>query len=127
MIYKACSRCGKIHPKDFTCRKGVKDYHTDDAETKFRRSKSWTDKSRDIRDKAHYMCEVCKAEGRITTESLEVHHIEKLKDAPQLSLDDYNLICLCYTHHRLADRGQISKAKLKEIASAREKESPVVF
>ena len=85
-----------------------------------RSTNRWKQKSIEVRDKAQWMCEVCRDEGRITYEMLEVHHIEKVKDNSELLLDNSNLICLCVTHHKKADSGILKKDYLKKLAEARE-------
>ena len=64
---------------------------------------------------------MCRAQGRYTYTSLEVHHIAKLRDNPDGLLDDLNLICLCPEHHKQADAGRISKGYLKTLANNRER------
>ena len=118
-VWKCCSRCGKIHTQGFTCHAGKRIYRGG-SERAMRSTYKWTEKSKDIRDKAHYLCEVCKAEGRLTYEGVEVHHITKVKDNTDLLLDDYNLICLCTTHHHAADHNQIDKEYLLSLARQRE-------
>lgn len=118
-MWKTCSRCGKIHTQGFTCHAGKRIYQAD-AERKLRSSYKWTEKSKDIRDKAHYLCEVCKAEGRLTYDGVEVHHITKVRDNKDLLLDDYNLICLCTAHHKQADNNQLDNDYLRELARQRE-------
>lgn len=118
-MYKVCSRCGLVHPKNFTCHAGKRIYRGGSERT-LRSTYKWTEKSKDIRDKAHYLCEVCKAEGRLTYEGVEVHHITKVKDDTDLLLDDYNLICLCTAHHHAADHDQIDKEYLFSLARQRE-------
>ena len=66
------------------------------------------------------MCEVCRDEGELTHEGLEVHHIEKISAAPDLYLDDDNLVCLCVRHHKLADEGKIDKEYLRKLAQVRD-------
>lgn len=66
------------------------------------------------------MCEVCRDQGVYTYDGLEVHHIRKLKDAPDLLLDDRNLICLCTYHHKEADAGRISVDYLTKLVNGRE-------
>ena len=118
-VWKCCSRCGKIHTQGFTCHAGKRIYRGG-SERALRSTYKWTEKSKDIRDKAHYLCEVCKAEGRLTYEGVEVHHITKVKDNTDLLLDDYNLICLCTAHHHAADHNQIDKEYLLSLARQRE-------
>ena len=89
-------------------------------ERELRNKEVWHEKSRDIRERSHYFCEVCKQNGILNYKDTEVHHIEKLKDKPELLLDDENLVCLCREHHRMADRGQIDKNYLRKLAKERD-------
>lgn len=79
----------------------------------------WTEKSKQIREDANYLCEVCKDKGIYNYRNVSVHHIEKLKDKPELWLEDDNLICLCKYCHRMADAGMIDKEYLKKLARHR--------
>lgn len=65
------------------------------------------------------MCEVCRDRGKVTTEGLEVHHIEKLRDDPDGLVEDGNLVCLCRPHHRMADDGGLTKGYLRGLAAKR--------
>lgn len=89
-----------------------------------RRTNTWKQKSLIIRERANYLCEVCKDIGVYTYDNLEVHHIEKLKDRPDLLAEDDNLICLCVTHHKQADEGILTKKYLKKLVSKREDNPP---
>ena len=122
-MYKACSRCGKIHPANFKCSKGI--IYAGGDERKLRAKYSWAKKSKEIREKANHLCEVCRDEGVYTYSNLEVHHIDKVRENSQCLLDDFNLVTLCQRHHKLADAGKINKEYLRKLASAREgEESP---
>lgn len=118
-MYKTCSKCGKIHTKGFICAQGKRIYRGG-TERKLRATNKWKQKSIEIRERAHYLCEVCKANGVINYDGVEVHHIIKLKDDESLLLDDFNLICLCTAHHKEADEGKIDREYLQEIAQRRE-------
>ena len=120
-MYRACSYCGKIHPADYQCRAPKKYRNTE--ERRLRSSPKYTRKSLAIRERANYLCEVCRDEGRYTYENLEVHHIEKLRDHPELLLEDSNLICLCVEHHHIADAGGIPKDYLRDLARRRDGEN----
>ena len=120
-MYKSCSRCGKIHDSIFKCNFG-KVYIGGD-ERKLRSSYDWTKKSKEIRDSAQYLCEVCRDEGVYTYSGLEVHHIEKLKDRQDLLLDRDNLIVLCTRHHKDADAGKLSKDYLRKLVENRDREN----
>jgi 5-methylcytosine-specific restriction endonuclease McrA len=44
------------------------------------------------------LCEICKAEGRITV-ATEVHHLKERRDHPELALSMSNLQSLCKSCH----------------------------
>lgn len=118
MMLKACARCGRIHPKNMTCRKNI--ISNEGEEKALRNTYKWAAKSQEIRERANYLCEVCKDNNEFVYEKLEVHHIEKLRDNKDLLLDNFNLICLCKLCHTKADKGLIDKEYLKQLAYARE-------
>lgn len=47
---------------------------------------------------AHPLCMDCEKQGR-TTPAVDVHHIEKISDAPERRLDAANLMALCRACH----------------------------
>lgn len=120
-MLKSCSRCGGIHPIGYRCthNKSRVTYRGGE-ERELRNTHSWHKKSREIRDKAQGLCEVCRDNNRYVYDGLEVHHIEKVKHNPSKLLDDMNLVCLCTTCHKQADRGDISPDYLRELARKRE-------
>ena len=120
MIYKSCSRCGRIHAADYNCthNRPRVNYHKTDTD-KLRNTQKWARKSKQIREEAQHLCEVCRDKGIYNYHNLEVHHITKLKDNPEGLLEDGNLICLCIKHHRKADRGEIDKDYLINLANKR--------
>nr|DAZ39092.1 MAG TPA: NinG recombination protein [Caudoviricetes sp.] len=118
-MLKACGYCGKIHDINTTCpKKPARHYHKTTTD-KLRNTYRWQRKREQIRQDAHHMCEMCKAEGIITTKGLEIHHIIKLSQAPDLLTDDDNLVCLCVPHHKQADNGEINPIYLKQLAQKR--------
>ena len=88
-----------------------------------RSSGAWKRKSEEIREKAHFLCEVCKDGGVYNYKDIEVHHIIKLRDDGDGLLENPNLVCLCQVHHKQADAGQIDPDYLRELARRREEES----
>ena len=118
-MYKACSKCGKIHPRNYVCGEARRLFQGGE-DRKLRSRWKWTQKSREIRERAHHLCEVCKDQGIITYDDIEVHHIVKVKDDESLLLDNYNLICLCAPHHHLADTNQIDSEYLRALVVKRE-------
>ena len=118
-MYKTCVKCGKIHKDTYKC-KAIKRIEAKTDEAELRNTNKWHNKSMEIRERASFMCEVCRDEGRYTYNNLEVHHITKLKVAPHLLTDDTNLVCLCTYHHKLADAGFIDADYLRELAARRD-------
>lgn len=116
-MFRSCSRCGKIHDTNYKCNVG----RNNTNEAKLRNTHKWHSKAAEIKENSNYLCAVCKEEGRYTYDNLEIHHIVKIKDDPTKLLDNYNLICLCVYHHKLADAGKISKEYLLKLAENREK------
>lgn len=118
-------RCGRIHDVNHSCNvwktKRKHKRYSEGEDRKLRNTTAWASKSLDIRSRANFLCEVCKANGAYTYGRIEVHHIEKLKDDPTKFLDDYNLIALCTFHHKLADKNMIEKRYLFKLACDREK------
>ena len=114
---KACSICGKIHSTDKKC---IRKDARADREHKLRQTNKWHTKSLEIRERSQWLCAVCRAQGIYNHESLEVHHIDKLRDNPEGLLDDENLVCLCTTHHKQADDGLIDADYLRELAKQRD-------
>ncbi len=117
-MYKSCSRCGKIHDINYKCNVG-KVYKHNEID-KLRSTTRWTNKSKAIREASNYLCEICKDEGIYNYEDVQVHHILKLQNNPELLLEDSNLICLCPFHHKKADNGEISIEYLQELARKRD-------
>ena len=117
-MYKSCSKCGKIHDVNFKCNSF--DNSAGRSERKLRSKYIWTKKSEEIRERANFLCEVCRDQGKITYDNIEVHHIVKVKDDESLLLDNENLICLCQEHHKLADKGNLDPDYLRKLALKRE-------
>lgn len=117
-MLKSCSRCGKIHDYNYKCNKG-KIYKHNDID-KLRSSTRWTNKSIEIREASKYLCSVCLDQGILNYEDIEVHHIEKLQDRPDLLLENENLICLCKKHHKQADKGDLKKDYLLNLVKLRD-------
>ena len=119
MDLKACSRCGKIHPRNYNCTVGRIYQKTD--ESKLRSRYAWTKKAKQIKNDDKGLCLVCKAQGVYTYDNLEVHHITKVRDDESKLLDDDNLITLCVYHHKLADAGEINAEYLRKLVAERGK------
>ena len=118
--YVTCSKCG-IVPRGHKCPyKTYKKKAYDTEADKFRKSKRWTNKSTEVRQRDRYLCKVCMANLYNTIQQLnfnevEVHHIEKLNENFNKRLDNDNLITLCRYHHKMADDGKIPKEVLHSL------------
>lgn len=119
-MYKACGKCGKIHSKNSKCALYFKRFQGKTNPAKERSKYAWTEKAKEIKDRAQYMCELCKKKGRYVYTNLETHHIEPITKDKSKILDDLNLVCLCAQCHKKADRGEIKKDFLKKLAAERE-------
>ena len=115
---KSCSVCGRIHDYNDHCHRLYTKQITD--ESKLRSTNRWRKKSLSIREKADYLCEVCRDKGIYTYDNIQVHHIEKIANRKDLLLDDLNLICLCEVHHKMAEAGEFDKDYLRQLAEDRE-------
>lgn len=88
---------------------------TDKEAKAFYNSSAWKDKRIEILNRDHQECQDCRkrlrdavaagivlrGEDRKVRSAEEVHHIEELKEHPELGLDDDNLISLCKMCHNL--------------------------
>ena len=117
-MYRSCSKCGKLHHFGEKCPESR--IYIDTEDRKLRHNNKWTKKSLEIREAAQNLCEVCRDRGIYTYDNLEVHHIIKLKFAPDKLLDNDNLICLCTKHHKEADNGVFNDDYLRKLVSIRE-------
>lgn len=119
-MFRSCPYCGRIHKVGEICPKKPKRNYNGGEERKLRSTSAWTKKSKEIREKAQGLCEVCRDKGIYTYKGLEVHHITKVREDKDKLLDDYNLICLCTEHHKQAESGKLSKKYLRGLAMKRE-------
>ncbi|MDW4379944.1 HNH endonuclease [Staphylococcus saprophyticus] len=75
------------------------DYNEYKERKRFYNSKAWEDVRAIVLRRDNYECVWCKAEGKVTTEGLEIDHIEELQDRPDLKLEPDNLRTLCKACH----------------------------
>lgn len=121
-MLKTCSVCGNIHDFNKICRRSVIKKST--KANKFRKTNRWTEKSKSIRERDKYLCQICllgkyDTNYKYTYEQLEVHHIVSIEEDYTKRLDSKNLITLCKYHHKMAETGQISKEELLEIVAGK--------
>lgn len=123
---RSCAWCGRVHPKNYDCGKRPARRSVRDAREAGRYTKAWEKKSKEIKARSLYLCAYCLWQGVYTYDDLETHHIVKLRERPDLLLDDENLICLCKTHHRQADDGEIPVAVLRALIRQRDAPRPSI-
>ena len=127
----SCRYCGRIHDKKYDC--GLKpkrnNYKRKDDD-KFRWTSAWKKKRNEIRDRDKYLCQICSRKiypihrYQYVYDNLEVHHAIKIKDRPDLALENSNLITLCEYHHEMAEKGVISLEIIQKIIDEQEKDTP---
>lgn len=118
--YITCSRCGVVKRGHKCPYKTYRKKEKDSKANRFRKTKAWTKKSIEIRQRDRYLCRVCEADlyhtmRRYNSEGIEVHHITPLAEDYNKRLDNDNLITLCQYHHKLAEAGQIPRDQLQEL------------
>ena len=114
-MLKSCKYCMRIHDSKFDCGKKPKRNKEPTRINKFRWSRKWRKTRNRIVERDQYLCQICKQSNQYTYDALEVHHIVPLEEDYDLRLDDDNLITLCVTHHKAADRGEISREYLRSL------------
>ena len=63
----------------------------------------------------NYECQMCKEKGKVTTENLIVHHVQEVRNRPDLALVLDNLCVVCFACHELThDRFAEVNKKRKE-------------
>ena len=111
-----CTICHKIHEGRCKLVRSIASVRNSDSD-KFRNSRVWKRKAKDVLERDFHCCRVCYAGGLICTDGLSVHHIIPLKVDYDKRLDEDNLITLCRYHHEQAERGTIPAARLRRLAA----------
>jgi hypothetical protein len=128
IMLKSCSYCGKIHDTKYVCpSKPKRKYKKEVTQAdKFRWTKAWQNKRKQINIRDNYVCQICSRElhntygSKYNFDSIHVHHIDSIATAWDRRLDDSNLICLCQYHHKMAEDGLIGKQELFDIVQQQE-------
>ncbi|HPZ75313.1 MAG TPA: HNH endonuclease, partial [Candidatus Pacearchaeota archaeon] len=78
----------------------------------------WREKRNQIIERDKYLCQMSLREDppRYVYTNLEVHHIIPIEEDWDKRLDDDNLITLSEEYHEKAERGEIPRETLIEIA-----------
>ena len=114
----SCSRCGKVHPYGQCSRPPIprRHYTRTDQAGKFRYTAAWQRKREEIKDRDLHLCKLCLANGKITNNTLEVHHIIPVAADDTLKLEDDNLITLCSSCHALVEGNKEMVPRLQGLA-----------
>jgi len=117
-MLKSCKYCMRIHDSKFDCGKKPKRNKEPTKINKFRWSRKWREKRNQIIERDKYLCQMSLREDppRYVYANLEVHHIIPIEEDWDKRLDDDNLITLSEEYHEKAERGEISREILIEIA-----------
>ncbi len=115
---KSCSYCGRIHQANYICQKKQARVKEPTEASRLRTCRRWDKTRKRVYERDHFLCRVCFRRGKFTSEALEAHHIQPLREAPELAYEDENIITLCQRHHKEADRGIISRDFLKDLVEA---------
>ncbi|MCI7325839.1 HNH endonuclease [bacterium] len=115
-MLKSCQYCGRIHDTHYDCGRRPKSGRKPDAADRFRWTKQWQRKREQIRERVRILCRWWLEHGRLSYDSLSVHHIVPLAEAWDLRVDDGNLITLCGKCHEEAEAGKISRDELRDLA-----------
>ena len=132
-MLKSCQYCGRIHDKKYIClqkaqrikeRQSYRSTNNKKA-SDFHSSQKWTDKSLEIRQRDNYCCQVCirglyDPDRQYETDDISVHHIIPVAEGWDRRMDNDNLITLCSRHHEMAEKNEIKRKELLEIAEEQE-------
>ena len=112
--------CGVVEEGHICPHRKSRQKSGDRQSDRFRKTKVWTAKSIEIRQRDKYLCQVCLRNkyntlNYLNYKTVEVHHITPINEDYNRRLDNDNLISLCAYHHRMADKGLIPRAELYKI------------
>lgn len=119
-MLKTCPICGKIHDINKICKRPSR--KKDNDTNKFRDSYQWKQKRKQIRERDHYLCQIClkdkdNVQFKYNYQEIEVHHIIPIEEDYSKRLDSTNLITLCRYHHEEAESGNIEREELQKIVA----------
>ena len=119
---KTCKYCGVVD-EDHICKyKKSRQKSGSRQSEQFRSTKLWTNKSREIRQRDKFLCQVCLKNlyntlSFLNYKTVEVHHITPIEEDYNRRLDNDNLISLCSMHHKMAEKGDIPRDILYKIVN----------
>lgn len=125
-MLRSCKYCGKVHDTKYDCgRRPVYKKTESGKGYLFRRSESWSKKSREIRERDSYLCQICVRKLHNTLrqfnyDTLSVHHIIPVNEDYDRRLESENLLTVCRMHHEMCENGMISRKEQSDIAKEQE-------
>lgn len=99
-------------------------YKRDREAKRFYNSKAWNVCRTNVLIRDYYLCQECLEDKLIRVYDV-VHHIKPLKDYPELSLVEDNLISLCHACHNMIENKQ--EKENKNINLVEEKGNQEIF
>lgn len=112
-MLRTCPVCGRIHDSRKRCASKRAPSNTEAA--RFRSTYAWQRKRDAVRERDLNLCRLCLDRGEVTRDGLGVHHIVPLEESMEHALDDDWLITLCSRCHEEAERGDVSRSKLRSL------------
>lgn len=124
-MLKSCSYCGKIHDSKYICSKKPNKKKQISEADKFRWTSIWKKKTKEIKERDLYLCQICIRELyntliKYNTENLSVHHNIPLNEDYNKRLDNDNLLTVCDYHHEMCENGQIPREEVQIIINEQE-------
>ena len=124
--FVTCKYCGVVERGHKCPHKKSRQKSGDRRSDRFRKTKAWTQKSIEVRQRDRFLCQVClrnlyNTMSFFNYKTVEVHHIVPIEEDFNQRLDNENLLSLCSYHHKMADKGQIPRKVLQDIVREIEK------
>lgn len=125
-MLRSCQYCGRVHDSKYVCPSKPRRNNKITEADKFRRTSKWQNKRTEIKQRDLYLCQICirelyKTVYKYNTEELEVHHNVPINEDYDKRLDNDNLLTVCGRHHKMCDRGEISRKEVQDIINEQEK------
>ena len=121
----SCQYCGKIHDRKYICDKRPKRKKEISEADRFRRTNRWQKKREEIKKRDLNLCQICIRElyntrNKYNTKDLSVHHNVPINENYDKRLDNDNLLTVCDYHHKMCEKGEISRKIVQKIIDEQE-------
>ncbi len=98
-------------PTDIPLAKWIRQLIKEDRVEQFYLTDDWRELRQDVLDDFHNECQECLKQGKVTTDELCVHHVNEVRNRPELALSRFfvdaegqtqpNLVPLCKVCHNI--------------------------